>query len=332
VTITKEQLIERRSGIGGSDAAIILGIHPFRDVLWLYHEKRGTLPIDDSTDENTSLKWGSYLEDPICEAYADQTGFKVIRQLQTLRSEQHPFMIANVDRRVVGLGGRRLGFEAKSDAFGFGWGPSGSDEIPPYIMCQIQHYLYVTGWDEWDLGCLIGNRDFRVYKIARIQSIIDKLIEAEQDFWDHVQHGVQPEPNYEHRATRELIQRLYPGTNGKVIRLPEVAQSYTDVMNDAKEQVSLYESVVTGCKNRIAMLMGEASAGLLPDGTCFTRKEIQRSEYTVAASSYMDMRHVTKLPKLVTDAIEKNLIIEHSASIKALTQESTDAKAEASGG
>jgi len=307
MAITKEQRAERRSGIGGSDAGIIIGVNPYRDILSLYHEKRGEIEPDDGAD-NASLRWGTYLEDPICEAYADQTGFKVIRQNQTFRSSKYPFMLANIDRRVVGVD-RKLGFEAKSDAFGFGWGPAGSNEVPPHVMAQVQHYLAVTGWDEFDLGVLIGNRDFRVYKIHPIQEIIDRLIEAESEFWDRVQAGVPPTPHYEHRSTTELIKRLYPGTNGSVIKLPDVAQQYADVWADASEQRALYDKVIEGCKNRIAMLMGEASAGLLPDGSCFTRKEVSREQYTVAASSYMDMRRVTKLPKLVTDAIEKNAVI-----------------------
>lgn len=311
--LTPEQLEERRSGIGGSDAAIVLNIHPFRDPLWLYHDKRGTLPVEER-EEKESLFWGSLLEQPICDYYSAHTGHKVIRQPALIRSKTHPFMIANVDRRVVGLGdGRRMGFEAKSDAWGIGWGPSRSDEIPPYIMIQIQHYLAVTGWDEWDLGVLIGNRDFRQYKVFPIESIIKKLIDAEEEFWDRIRHGVPPEANYEHRATKDLIKTLYPGTNGTVLRLPPVASKYAEVMEDAKAQKKIYEQVIAGCQNRLAMLMGEASAGLLEDGTCLIRKEVSRSSYTVDATKYISLSRTDKLPKLVTDAIEKNAVIESAA-------------------
>lgn len=326
--LTPEQLEERRSGIGGSDAAIILNIHPFRDPLWLYHDKRCELPIEEEVKANPSLLWGSYLEQPICDYYAFTTGHKIIRQQAMIRSKAHPFMIANVDRRVVGLAdGRRVGFEAKSDAFGLGWGPSSSDEIPPYIMIQCQHYLAVTGWDEWDLGVLIGNRDFRQYKIFPIEHVIKTLIEAEEEFWDRVKHGVPPEANYEHRATKDLIKKLYPGTNGTVLRLPPVATKYADVMKDAKAQKKIYEQVIEGCQNRIGMLMGEASAGLLEDGTCFVRKEVSRGSYTVDATTYMQLSHTDKLPKLVTEAIEKNALIDSASPVTAITQENEDGNA-----
>lgn len=314
MALTPEQLELRRSGIGGSDASVVLNINPFRTPLHLFYDKRPDLaPVvakeSEPDEENASLKWGSYLEDPICDAYSDKTGYKLIRQNQMLRSEKNPFMIANLDRRIVGED-RRIGFEAKSDAFGYGWGPDGSDEIPPYIMVQVQHYLAVTGWDEFHLGCLIGNRDFRTYRIMPIEDIMVQLIDAERDFWDRVQAGVAPEMHYEHRATTALLKQLYPGTNGSVIRLPDIAQAYADAMKDASDQRKMFDDVVQGCKNRIAMLLGEASAGVLPDGSCFTRKEVKRASYTVEESSYMDMRRVTKLPKLVTDALENNAVIE----------------------
>lgn len=321
--LTPEQLAERRTGIGGSDAAIVLNIHPFREPLWLYHEKRGSLPVADPDEETpTNLHWGSLLEQPICDYFSGYTGKKLIRQNQLIRSKKYPFMVAHVDRRVVGMeDGRRIGMEAKSDAWGHGWGPSGSSEIPPYIMVQCQHYLVVTEWDEWDLAVLIGNRDFRTYKIFPIMEIIEPMIAAEEVFWDRVQAGVPPEANYEHKSTIELVKRLYPGTNGSVVRLPDVAQELADTIDKANEAIKVEKQVVDGCKARIAMMLGEASAGLLPDGTCFTRKEIQRAGYSVDATSFMQLSRVKKLPKLVEQALQNNTIIENTM---VATKEITD--------
>jgi putative phage-type endonuclease len=309
--LTKEQLEERRSGIGGSDAAVILGINPYKDIYELYLDKLGALPEDFDTGEHLkeSRYWGSVLEQPVCDRYAEETGYKVQKANQLIRSKEHPFMLANIDRKVVGED-RRIGFEAKTAARPDGWGESGSDEIPPYIMCQVQHYLAVTGYDLWDLGVLIGNRDYRQYRIRPIESIISQLVEAEEEFWDRVTAQLPPEPQWQSAATTRLLKELYPGTNGQVIELPEIAQSYQDVQDDAAAQRLVYEKVVAGTKNRLAMLMGEASVGLLPDGTAITRKEQTRKEFTVSESKFIAVRRVTKLPKLATDAIEQGTVIE----------------------
>lgn len=309
MSLTKEQLEERRSGIGGSDAAIVLGINPYQDVYGLYLDKRGEAPPEDEEFLKESRYWGSVLEQPVCDRYAETMGYKVQRVNQLIRSKEHPFMLANIDRKVVGLEKLRIGFEAKTSARPDGWGESGSSEIPPYIMCQCQHYLAVTGYDYWDLGVLIGNRDYRQYRIKPIFEIIEQLIEAEQEFWDRVQAGVPPEPNWQSAATTRLIKSLYPGTNGQVVRLPEVSQKYHEVMNDAQEQVKLFSGIVDGCKNRIAMLMGEASIGILPDETAYVRKEQSRKEFTVAETSFMTTRHVKKLPADAVKAIEAGSVI-----------------------
>lgn len=306
--LTKAQLEERRSGIGGSDAAVVLGLNPFKDVYELYLDKRGEAPEEDENFLKESRYWGSVLEEPVAQRYAEETGFKIQRANQLIRSKDNEFMIANIDRKVVGED-RRIGLEVKTAARADGWGESGSSEIPQYIMCQIQHYLAVTNYDCWDLAVLIGNRDFRMYRINPIDGIINQLIDAEEEFWDRVQTGVAPAPNWQSAATTRLLSRLYPGTNGQVVRLPDVAQKYQDVMDDANEQKGIYDKVVVGCKNRIAMLMGENAVGLLPDGTAITRKEQSRKEFVSPASKFMVTRRVKTLPKLATDALDQGTVL-----------------------
>jgi putative phage-type endonuclease len=309
MSLTKAQLEERRTGVGGSDAAIILGINPFQDVYRLYLDKRGEAPLEDEDFLKESRYWGSVLEEPVAQRYAEETGYKIQRANQLIRAKDNDFMIANIDRKVVAQD-RRIGLEVKTAARPDGWGESGSDEIPAYIMCQIQHYLAVTNYDCWDLAVLIGNRDYRQYRINPIDGIINQLIEAEEEFWDRVQAGVAPEPNWQSAATTRLMKDLYPGTNGQVVQLPDVAQSYQDVMDDANEQKNMYDKIVIGCKNRLAMLMGENSIGLLPDGTAITRKEQKRKEFIVEATSFMATRRVKTLPKLATDAIEQGTVLQ----------------------
>lgn len=310
--LTKEQLEARRKGIGGSDAATVLGLNPYQDPYELYLDKRGEAPPEDEEFLKESRYWGSVLEEPVANRAAEEMGYKIQKANQLITSKKHEFMIANIDRKVVGLEDkRRIGLEVKTAARPDGWGETGSDEIPHWIMLQCQHYLAVTEYDHWDLAVLIGNRDFRMYRINPIQYIIDNLIEAEEEFWDRVTHGVPPEPQWQSAATTRLIKNLYPGTNGQVVQLPDVAQKYQDVMDDANEQKLVYEKVVAGCKNRLAMLMGEASVGLLSDGTAITRKEQTRKEFISPASKFMVSRRVKTLPKLATGAIESGTVIAH---------------------
>ena len=308
MSLTQAQLEERRTGVGGSDAATVLGLNPFTTAYELYLDKLGEAPPEDENFLKEARYWGSVLEQPVCYRYAEETGFKVQRANQLIRSKEHPFMIANIDRKVVGED-RKIGFEAKTAARPDGWGESGSNEIPPYIMLQCQHYLAVTGYDVWDLAVLIGNRDYRSFRIVPIEEIISQLVEAEEEFWDRVQAKVAPEPDWQSAATTRLIKNLYPGTNGQVVQLPEVTQKYQDVLKDAQEQAKLFGGVIDGCKNRIAMLMGEAAVGILPDQTAYTRKEQKRKEFTVAENTFIATRHTTKLPVAAANAIAEGTVL-----------------------
>lgn len=59
----KDWLEYRRRGIGGSDAAAILGISPFATARDLYYDKLKIVPFDDSESNWVATKMGHLLED-----------------------------------------------------------------------------------------------------------------------------------------------------------------------------------------------------------------------------------------------------------------------------
>ena len=93
-------LAERLTGIGGSDAACVVGLNPYKLPLQLYLEKRGELAEADLSD-NAAVRWGNLLEDVVADHFAETTGKSVRRNAELLRSEQWPWMIAHIDRELV---------------------------------------------------------------------------------------------------------------------------------------------------------------------------------------------------------------------------------------
>ena len=197
-------LAARRTGIGGSDAAkIVLGPEQYKyaDPGALYLDKIGEGP-----EEKPSLaaRHGAYCEEFVAQLWEEATGLKVRRMNIMIRSPEHPFMIADIDRKVVG---RREGLECKTigefearmrivdpetgeaswvDKFVEGDMETTFSRVPQWY-CQVQHYMAVTGWDMWHLGVLIGNRKFLTYDIPRDQAWIDEMIRQEEEFWNHVE-------------------------------------------------------------------------------------------------------------------------------------------------
>lgn len=298
----EEWLALRNTGIGGSDAGTVLGVNPYKTPFQLYLEKRGEIQVDD-LDAKESIIWGHALEDVVAQEYSRRTGNKVQRCTTLQRHSQYPWMLGNLDR-LVWEGGKapqhkgelRTGhlLECKTALGRFidktMWGPDGSDEVPMSYLAQCQHYLAVTGAEQCDLAVLLSGPEFRIYPIRRDDELIASMIEREEAFWESIQSGRAPEPDYDHPSTAGVLAKLYPGTDGSEIVLPDSATHWQQVMNEAKEQVKHYEAVSVGARNHLLRLMGAAAVGKLPDGSQFTRKEVKRAAYTVDAMTYTEFR------------------------------------------
>ena len=57
-----EWLEKRRHGIGGSDAAIIMGVSPFSSLMDLWLDKTGQFEANED-DASEAMYWGNVLED-----------------------------------------------------------------------------------------------------------------------------------------------------------------------------------------------------------------------------------------------------------------------------
>jgi putative phage-type endonuclease len=72
-----EWLAARRTGIGGSDIAAILGLSPWRTPLDVYRDK-----VDGAEQPETeAMRWGRLLEDVIAREYAVRAGVRIQRAI-----------------------------------------------------------------------------------------------------------------------------------------------------------------------------------------------------------------------------------------------------------
>src|SRR5690625_2158227 len=175
----EDWLKERQKGIGGSDASAILGFNPWKSLFELYIEKRS-----DKVQEidNEAIHWGSVLEDAVAEEFTRRTGIRVRRRNEIFRHKEHDWMIANIDRDVVG---ERALLECKTtNAFNLdAWT---GDEIPPAYMCQLQHYMAVLDYEKAYIAVLIGGQKFIWKEIKRDDEFIELMIELERDFLENI--------------------------------------------------------------------------------------------------------------------------------------------------
>jgi putative phage-type endonuclease len=124
----------RKQGIGGSDASVVCGINRYKSPVELWLDKTGQLPPQEAGE---AAYWGTQLEPFIRAEFTKRTGIEVNLVNYILQSEEHPFMLANLDGvcEVPDVG--TCIFEAKTaSAYKTGeW----EDTIPDEYALQIAH-------------------------------------------------------------------------------------------------------------------------------------------------------------------------------------------------
>ena len=253
-----EWLELRRQGIGGSDVSAILGINPWKTAMDVWLEKTGE--FEDVSIDNEKMYWGTALEDVVAREFMARTGLKVRRRNAILKHKQYPFMIANVDRLVVG---QRAGLECKTT--GLYNADDWSIGIPEYYYPQVQHYMAVTGYDTWYVAVLIGGQEFKYYKVPRDDGFIRELVAAERDFWRRVTEKVPP-PIDGTNASTELLTRLYPeAEEGAEIELPLDALALINQYEEACRQEKEIQRVKNEAANKLKDMLGSHERGFIHD-------------------------------------------------------------------
>lgn len=184
-----EWLKYRKLGIGGSDAGAICGLNPYRTAMQVFQDK-----ISDDIEEldNEAMRQGRELEDYVARRFMEATGKKVRKANYMFCSEEHPFMLADVDRMLCG---GRIGLECKTAS------PYLADKwedgkIPLSYQIQCFHYMAVCNADAWYIAVLIYGREFKYYRLERDEEMIADLIQIEKNFWEnYVQKHIMPEPD-----------------------------------------------------------------------------------------------------------------------------------------
>lgn len=264
----EDWLKERMTGLGGSDAAAVLGLSMWKTPMEVYQEKRGEL---GPQDDNESMLWGRVLEPVIRQQYAERTGRVVRVPDGILRHPVHGFMLANLDG--VTDDGRVV--EIKTARTGMGWGEAGSDEVPQAYLLQVQHYMAVTGFAVADVAVLIGGSDFRLYEVPADRELQQMMIDGEADFWQRVEQGIPPEPV----SYADVQARYGRRSNGGTIEAGPDVLSAIERLRAAQADMKRLEDAVEAEKTIIMKALGECDtlvSGGFTIATWKTSKPAQR--------------------------------------------------------
>lgn len=245
-------------GIGGSEAAAIAGLNPYSSAFTVYWDKLGkSEPIEISE----AMRQGSDLEEYVAKRFCEATGKKVRKCEYMLQSAEYPFMIADVDRFVVG---ENAILECKTSLNRSGYSYEGANNIPAYQLVQCLHYMSVVGAEKAYLATLVFGKDFNIVEINAVdyKDDIASLIQIEKRFWEeNVLKEVPPQPDGSERST-EIISEQFPSANEELPPVDLMGYSpQLHRLSELKKQIAELTDEKTEIENTLKTALGEAPVG-----------------------------------------------------------------------
>jgi predicted phage-related endonuclease len=311
--LNQEQLAAHYAGIGGSSVGKVLGVDPYDSPLDYYskivHYMDSEKLPDDEVELLTNAEaalWGNLLENAIATEWARRNEVKVMKVSKPRWDKELPFLVANVDRLVVG---QRRGLEVKNrTAFKLRDYDAGPLETE---LLQCAHYMGVYGATQWDLAVLVGGQKLLTFAIKRDDELISLCREACSRFWnEHVLPRKPPPPT--RLADLEAYYRR--GTKGLTVPASPQLIETLDALREAKARADEIEAQVLSFEFTLKGAMLDATDLVADDGSTLVtwrnNKDSEGVDYKALAEFLLNE------PTLPLDADGKAALVKKFAFTK----------------
>lgn len=198
-----EWLEARKNRIGGSDAACIVGMNPYRSNVELWEIKTGQVEAEDISDK-PYVKYGSEAEQHLRELFKlDFPQYKVSYVEDNMwLNDKYPFAHASLDGWLEDEQGRKGILEIKTtNILQSMQKEKWKNRIPDNYYCQVLWYLGVTGFDfailksqlKYDYGgdIMLTTKHYRIER-EDVEDDIKYLFQKGSEFCDYIKKDIQP--------------------------------------------------------------------------------------------------------------------------------------------
>lgn len=298
-TQTREEwLAERKSGIGGSDAAAVLGFSPWTTPVNVWLDKTGRAGPKEETE---AMRIGTELEDFVARRYCQETG----RTVQRFNKMIHKgCLLGNFDRLVVPDGEKvasHMG-EVRTDRLlecktsSREW----DGEAPIYYEIQVLHYMGLEPRLQYaDIACLFLNRKhFEIFGVKRDDEVINAMQERLTAWWNEYVVGDKMPPPTNETDCKLLWARSNPG---KTIESTEEIRAKLEEYNARKADEKAAKEAAAALQNDICAFLGDSEVLLGADGkpilTWKSAKDSSKTDWEALARWMYAQNHtVTEVP------------------------------------
>lgn len=284
-------LAERRQLVTASDAAAILGVDPWRGPFAVYLEKAEGV----ERERTPEMARGLIFEGAIAEAYALETGRPIASPgaYRIARHPEHAWLGATLDRTTLGSdrhpaprqGPGALEVKMVAAAKRSEW----QDEPPAGYQVQLQMQMACADLAWGALVALIGGVELRWYDATPNPSFLAQALPVLERFHRQVEARDPPEADGL-PSTSAAIKALYADEDGNTVTLDGEALEMMVERERLKTVQHIQEEKLRRIDNQLRARLGACSFGLLPDGSYVTLKTTTRDGYTVAPTSYRQLR------------------------------------------
>ena len=243
----EQLLLERNTGLGGTDCSAIMNLNPYRSPLDVYHEK-----IDGANDyDNQTLQRGRRAEKYILEEYTERSGEILETDLPMLIDARYPFLIGHADAKIKN---QNVIVEAKSTRFNLS---SWKGILPEHYRIQVAHYAAITDAERVDIPVLFNNWEYACFTYYRDEELEERIRKAAIDFWhNHIIPRIPPASQSTKDALQEYpisspLKEIDADTN--IIKKVEELATINSKISELKEKEEDIMSDFIGRLERVAL-------------------------------------------------------------------------------
>ena len=305
-------LEERKTGLGGSDMPVLLGVSPFgKTPTDIWREKLGYASPGADT---APMQRGRRLEPVAAEEYAKTTGRNIVTGVTLYRHPERPYLIGHVDGLIEDEAGWSGVLEIKVPNIQT-YLRYKREGLADYVVIQQQAYLAVTG-KQWSSAWIWNPELWQgiEVKVQRDEQIINLIYSKAEEFWHYVETNTPPPENGEKTSLPEM-----PKHTGEIVSMEDVdvwARAARD-LRMASELKDEAERIYEEAKARIVGLMGPVEAAEGAGVRVYFKEQAGRKSFDKEAliSDYIQAREALKV---LIGVIPFETLLEHNESLRSI--------------